>query len=173
MLKINANSWHFRVWKYMFRHKKEENLRIEADYLNLCKYFWTVVYYITIGFLIDKTLTVLKYIVFYASGFEKDYGDGMFTHFEFVRPWQPIPVVILLWLSGLFAWKLPFLSFEFAEALLIITTTLTIVASIIALFLALHEYYTCHIKYTSFDGVAKEFLKAKKSKMCPKIEVDW
>ena len=97
----------------------------------------------------------------------------MFTHFDFIRPWQPIPIVILMWLSGLFAWKLPFIGFELGEGLLLITFTLTIIASIIALFLSLHEYYTNNIKYTSFNEVAKEFLKAKKSKVCPKIEVDW
>jgi hypothetical protein len=172
MLKIDANSWHFRLYAYYqlcyHRSHFEDSWdrRIMTSNLNLCKYFWSVV-----GALISFAwFYCIERPLAWTMGmrYQKDYCN--YPNLKYPRQALYTIVAFLCCIIGL-----PMLHFN--EGLAAISEV-TIMISLIGFSIwggyEIIDTYGEKIsgsKASSFYTVAKEFIKTKKSNVCPSIEV--
>jgi len=172
MLKIDANSWHFRLYAYyqLCYHRchmeSEWDRRNITSNLNLCKYFWSVV-----GALIAFAwFYAVQRPLAWTMGmrYSKDYCNN--PDLKYPRQAFYTGIALLCCIIGL-----PMIHFnEGLAALSEITIMISLVMFTIWTGYELMDRYGDKIadsKASSFYTVAKEYLSAKKSNVCPSIEV--
>lgn len=171
MLKIDANSWHYKVWK-----KKKVFLdgmgfwgvNYDSHHLNLCKYFWSVLWAIfRLGF-----FAVVVRPVVWLFGYRYEKGKGNCPELVSNRR---LAYSIFAIMCGVIILPV-FVHHEVTEAFSIIVMASTLVISGVWGFSLLKDTTKSKVaegveKGISFFSVTTEFLRAKKSNICPLIEV--
>lgn len=148
-MKISKKSWHYRVWAY----KRTTYERRTPP--NLCRYFWMIIAKIFIGI----PFMVISPIFGFSLGSDYD--------FDLKRPWLLLSWVFGVWLFCVYSYLFIDTS-ELSKIACQATWAFGVAISVICIF----EYIKgVGSKQGTFTSVMLETLAAKKSKICPIIEV--
>ncbi|MCK5016888.1 MAG: hypothetical protein KAS32_07430 [Candidatus Peribacteraceae bacterium] len=188
MIKIDKNSWHFKMWmwskrKYNSRYKNEL-----LDKLSLCTYFWTIILHTFIVFPVSSIWNTMMITWFYGWGYSRDKTVHYKLKFVLTREYQLFIQLGIVYLFTLWGWALPWWGeaatdfWAIPTGIACIITALFVFACIYVILEELKEriqdvIQKCNLSpkpdTLSFGDVVIGFVKAKKNKVCPKLEVDY
>jgi len=163
-MKISSSSWHFRLWAYrqkFFSGDSDDRIRHHSLQLTLCSYFWSVIWTIWVFFFFYAIRVPLGYIF----GLRWVKGEHEFILKNKIHA---ICVVVFLLLMPTFIAILNPKVTPVALTTLFIYFIIGVIVALEKLKMYLNLYPR---KEDSFYNVTKEFIKAKKAKVCPNIEV--
>lgn len=161
-MEILKNSWHYKLWLFRHRKRSENNILGLTDRLNLCRYFWTIVF-----------MPLLLMCPLFLSGVMAVFGFSYDTdceEWEPVRPKQGIATGVALWAAIIY---LPLIWFNKATEIISLTILLaSLVVALAVLVTALIVYAKDRIsEHPGAISLVGEYRKAVKSKICPTIKV--